>query len=103
MRIRGATVWKTVMVALIFAGISTFLWGVCLWCVYFDTLPRSPDKVAGRIYAGNFHGVILYETRQERFRLHALENASEALIVTILLLKVIEENWRVRETKSRRG
>lgn len=94
-----AKVWKRALVALSVAAILVLFSYMALWDHYWDTLPRSPDQAAGRVYVDNFHGVAVYETRQERFRLHALENASEILIALTAVAGIV---WD-RKTRRSRG
>jgi anti-sigma-K factor RskA len=98
---REARVWKGALIALSAAAVLALFSYMALWRAYFDRLPRSPDKVAGRVYADNFHGVAVYETHEERFRLHALENASEVLIALAIVAGVLDDR-RVRRFRPRR-
>lgn len=68
---------------------------VQMWDRYFDTLPHSPSQATGRIYADNFHGVALYETREERIRLHLLDYTSEGLFFLVIAVAGLFE-WRSR-------
>ena len=72
---------------------------VYLWNTYYDTLPSSPDKAAGRVYVDNFHGFARYETRQERFRLHALDNSWSVLTIIFILAEGLRE-WRLRVKRA---
>jgi hypothetical protein len=99
---RGAKLWKGVMMALSAAAVLALFSYVVVWSAYFDRLPRFPDRAAGRVYVDNFHGVAVYETCEERFRLHALEDASEALIALAILAGVLADQWARRSGASRR-
>jgi hypothetical protein len=100
MTLNNQSAWRIVLMALSLAALLSLLCYALMWNVYWDRLPRFPDKVAGRVYADNFHGVIVYETREESFRLHALENASLALIV-VTIVAAAAHDWRVRQCKAR--
>jgi len=94
---------KITTVALAGAALLSLLWYVHIWAVYFETLPRSPDRVTARLYPDNFHGIVVYETREERFRLHAIGYLFDALVVLGFSLGLLSE-WRARrEGKFRRG
>jgi hypothetical protein len=94
-------IWQIVLSVLsVAAFVSVFSYAI-MWHVYWDRLPRSADKVAGRVYADNFHGVIVYETREESFRLHALENASLALVV-ITIMAAATHHWIVQQAEARK-
>ena len=87
-------------VALAVAALLSLLWYVHIWAVYYDTLPRSPDKVTGRVYPDNFHGIAVYETREERLRLHAVGYLSEALVFLVVSVGLLNE-WRARRARAR--
>jgi hypothetical protein len=101
MTLKTRMVWKIVKVAVIVVALLDFFWCWHVWNVYFDTLPRSPDRAAGRVYVDNFHGIPMYETREEHNRLRALDHSSEALIVIVLLGATFHE-WKAGRTKARR-
>jgi len=60
---------------------AAFLGYFYLWNSYYDVLPSAEDRPAGRVYADNFHGRVLYENSAERFRLHALSTLGEVFAV----------------------
>ena len=92
---------KIAAVLLIVAGLVGQVWSQRLWDLYFDTLPHSADKAAGRVYLdNNFHGVPVYETSQEHFRLYAVEYSSEALFFLGLVAGAFAE-WKGHRAKKR--
>jgi len=99
MRLNKESVWRIILITLSAAALLSLLSYVLMWNVYWDRLPRSADKVAGRVYVDNFHGVAVYENREERFRLHALGSTSEVLIVATIAAAAIHD-WRVRQGKA---
>jgi hypothetical protein len=78
--------WKSLMVfrAVAFgfalAGVSGIWYWSVVWNHYYDTLPRSPQPKAERVYPMNMHGVIAYATRKEHHRLELMENGSYGLL-----------------------
>jgi hypothetical protein len=93
--------WRILSITLILAGFLGQVWSHQIWNHYFDTLPRSPDKASGRTYPDdNFHGFVLYETREEHFRLYAVEYSSQALFFLGLLIGGLQE-WRFRRARSK--
>jgi hypothetical protein len=93
--------WKVVAIVLIVAGFIGQVWSHEIWNRYLDTLPRSPDVAAGRTHRDdNFHGYVLYETREEHFRLYAIEYSSEGLVFLGLLVGAFGE-WRTRRARMR--
>jgi hypothetical protein len=77
------------------AAVIAFLSYVYTWNTYYDTLPGSPDKAAGRVYVDNFHGFARYETRGEYARLHTLDHLSEVLVFLLVVGGAIH-HWRTR-------
>ena len=86
--------------ALAAAALLSLLWYVHIWAVYYDTLPRSPDKATGRLYPDNFHGFVVYETREEHFRLEAVGYLSETLVFLVVSVGLFNE-WRARRVRAR--
>jgi hypothetical protein len=101
MRISVGKFWKLVIIPLVVAAVISQLYYVHLWNVYYDTLPHSPDEVVGRVYTDNFHGFVRYETREEHFRLHAIDYLSEGLAFIAVLATVAHE-WKLRRGRERR-
>ena len=72
---------RVLAIVLIAAGFIGQLWSNQIWNHYLDTLPRAPDVATARTYRDdNFHGYVLYETREEHLRLYTVEYLSEALV-----------------------
>lgn len=101
MALNSAKLWKIVQVAVGVVMLLNLAAYMYVWNLYFDTLPRSPDKLSGRIYADNFHGIVVYENRQEHFRLQALEDSFQAMVL-IFLSGAAVQTWRAGRTKGRR-
>lgn len=62
--------WKVVGCILFLFALMGWLWAGGLYNRYHGMLPRQPDAVAGRIYPLNAHGIVVYQTREERDRLN---------------------------------
>ena len=92
--------WRIAGLLVLAGAVITFLSYVYTWKVYYDTLPHSPDKATGRIYADNFHGFARYETRREQARLHTLDDSSEALVFLLILGAALHE-WRAKASKDK--
>lgn len=100
--------FKIALLVLLVAFAVTFSFYIYLWYAYFGRLPHLSNKASGRIYADNFHGVVLYETRHEYVRLHALEYSGEALAVAVIVIGALSDpgfrrkmGWRYPESSSR--
>lgn len=91
MAINLKKVRKVVLLALVSAFAVTFGCYLYLWSAYYKTLPRSPDKATGSVYADNFHGFVLYETHQQYVRLHVLDHSSEALALIIIVAGALSD------------
>lgn len=89
MAFSGKKVWIIVRSVLLGVVVVAALSYFHLWNVYYETLPRSPDKAIGRIYPDNFHGFVLYETRQESLRLHALQYTWLTLGLVVVLAEAL--------------
>src|SRR4051812_37479982 len=85
------TVLKAVILTTTLLNLAVFMY---VSDSYYDKLPRSPDPASGRIYPDNFHGVGVYLTAQEHFRLHSLEYSFDVLVVLILLGASAHIFWR---------
>ena len=99
MLLKGQKLWRVARFVLLAVVVVVAVAYFYLWNVYYETLPRSPDSAVGRVYADNFHGFVLYETRQEFVRLHALEYSWEALAFVVVLGEALHE-WRTRRARS---
>src|SRR5438132_1492508 len=60
-----------------------------VWYDYAYTRPRVPRPDQGRIYALNTHGLVVYLTKEEQFRLYLLEGTSIILVVSFALIAVL--------------
>src|SRR5258708_37926606 len=92
--------WTIARVTVSVATLIDAFWYWHIWNVYYDILPRSPDKASGRVYVDNFHGIAIYETYEERRRLQVLDYSSEALTLIILSGAAVH-TWRAGRTKAR--
>jgi hypothetical protein len=71
--------WKRVAITMGIVGLVGISWSSSLWYQYQRTLPRHPDPVAGRIYPLNVHGIVVYQTRDERNWLDEIDYSSIAV------------------------
>jgi hypothetical protein len=79
--LKRARLWAALRSTLVGLCMAALLGYFYLWNAYYDVLPSAEDRAAGRVYADNFHGRVLYENSAERFRLHALSSLGEILAV----------------------
>ncbi len=77
---------KTVAIVLMFVGLIGQGLSQGIWTHYFHTLPRSPDPATGRVYPPNMHGIITYQTPEERWLLSAAEYLSGGVFFVGLLI-----------------
>lgn len=88
---------KTCAILLLVSGLLGSVWSYAVWNQYFVMLPHAPDISAGRAHPANFHGVVLYETRQEHLKRVGIEYGSTGLFVLGMLLGALyERNRRAR-------
>jgi hypothetical protein len=69
-------VWGGVVITFGLIGLAGIVWSGFIWYAYQSTLPHHPDQVAGRVYPLNVHGVVVYQTREERDRLNVIQHFS---------------------------
>jgi len=81
--------WKRVSIAIGVAGLVGILWTASIWYEYQRVLPRRPDQPAGRVYPLNVHGIVVYQTREERDWLNEIQYSSIALFAASALMAAI--------------
>ncbi|PYU12887.1 MAG: hypothetical protein DMG37_12005 [Acidobacteria bacterium] len=81
---------KIFQVILVYAAVTLGASEGILWMHYYDTRPRSPDPIAGRTIALNTHGIAVYVTSGEHFRLRALMLATGTCFITAVLIEIIK-------------
>jgi hypothetical protein len=72
---------------------SAVVLGVCngiLWMHYYDTRPRAVDMSVGRTIPLNTHGIVVYLTDSEHFRLQALMGASGGCFLLAILIETVK-------------
>jgi hypothetical protein len=89
MRLTREKFWRGVAAVLSILALGGVVWSFQIWDQYWERLPRAPDRAAGRIYPENFHGVIIYENDQERFRLHAIQNSAYGSFGLAVVISVL--------------
>jgi len=60
-------------------GLAGIIWTAQIWSQYQRTLPHEPDVHAGRVYALNVHGIVVYENYHERDWRNTVQYTSIAL------------------------
>ena len=68
--------WKRAGVAISLIGLAGWIWSAQLEHRYQDTLPRSSNSSTGSIYPLNVHGIVVYQTRDQRNWLNELQYSS---------------------------
>lgn len=81
---------KIFQVILVYAAVTLGASEGILWMHYYDTRPRSPDAKSGRTIPLNTHGIAVYITRGEHFRLKALMLATGACFITAVVIEIIK-------------
>lgn len=64
--------WKRTATVVVFAMLIVALSHLYLWYQYAHTRPKLAQPDQGRVYALNTHGLIVYLTKEEQFRLDLL-------------------------------
>jgi len=77
--------WKRAGIIAGLIGLAGVVWTSSLWYEYQKTLPRRPDSLAGRVYPLNVHGIVVYQTRDERDRLREIQYSSIAIFLASAL------------------
>jgi hypothetical protein len=76
-------------------ALAAWLYAAVIWNRYMRTLPRDADPDAGNIYPRNIHGIVVFQTRQEKLSLDLIENISGGVFTLGFLIGALEErNWR---------
>jgi hypothetical protein len=83
------TLWKRIGVALFLVALAEGIWTSNVWYQYQATLPRHPDQATGNIYPLNVHGIVVYQTRDQRDRLDRLDYSSFGLGIVAALMLII--------------
>jgi len=63
-----------------------FLYSRTVWDRYLHDLPKSPDAVAQRTYPLNVHGIVVFQTKQERNSLWIFDRGGIAIFFIGLAL-----------------
>jgi hypothetical protein len=83
--------WKLAGIMVGLLGLAGIVWTSSLWYAYQRTLPRHPDPVAGRVYPLNVHGIVVYQTRDERNWLDEIQYSSIGLFAASALMAAIHQ------------
>jgi hypothetical protein len=87
-------VWKRVGVTLFLIGFGGWVWSAALTFHYQAILPRRPDPTAGNVYPLNVHGIVVYQTRDQRSLLDEMEYSSIAVVaVSALMAAIHQKKW----------
>ena len=68
--------WKRLSFTLCAAGMIIWLFAWSIKYQYIETLPRNPNQSIGRVYAYNYHGIVLWRSRAEKRAVDSLEYLS---------------------------
>ena len=83
--------WKRAGIVIALAGLAGWIWAAQLENHYQETLPRSTNSVTGSIYPLNVHGIVVYQTRDERNWLKELHYSSFAVFLIGGLMGLVYE------------
>jgi hypothetical protein len=73
---------------LVYLGLAGILWTSAIWFNYQRILLRRPDEPVGRIYPLNVHGIVVYQTREERDWREEIQYSSIGLLALSALMAV---------------
>ena len=82
---------RRVGITIAFVGLAGILWTSSIWYHYQRTLPRRPDPVAGHVYPLNVHGIVVYQTRDERKWLDEIQYSSIAVFAVGALIGALHQ------------
>ncbi len=86
--------WRWIGIAVGLVGLAGILWTAAIWNQYLTMLPRQPAPEMGNIYPLNIHGIIVYQTQQERDRRERIQYSSIGLFaVSALMAAMRETKW----------
>jgi hypothetical protein len=83
---------KIVLIAMFWIGFAGLLWAYAIWNSYLDVLPRHPEPAAGNVYPLNIHGIIAYQTEEQRRHRETVQDCSMAIGFTSFFLIVLYKN-----------
>jgi hypothetical protein len=87
-------VWKWVEVATGLCGAVLAISSTFLWMHYAYTRPTTRNSRAGRIYALNTHGWIVYLNGREQTLLYLLMTVGGALFVSAVVIDLVRKPFR---------
>jgi hypothetical protein len=91
-------IWKLLPLVLAVPGLATWIYSGTIWNQYLHTLPRSPDPRAGRVFAGNIHGIVIFQTRAEQLRLDLMKDISlGAFFLGAVIAAIVERDERCQK------
>lgn len=86
---------RTIALVLLIPGLLVWVYSGTIWTRYLQALPRVPDQNTGRVYPGNIHGIVVYQTRAEQMRLDLTQDISIGVFFLGLLIGALEERpWK---------
>ena len=94
MTLPPARLLKIFQVILVYSAVALGISEGLLWMRYYDTRPHLPDVVSGRTVALNTHGIAVYVTNTEYFRLKALMVATGACFITAIVIEIVKTRGR---------
>jgi hypothetical protein len=83
--------WKRAGIVVGLIGLAGIVWTASIWYRYQRTLPRHPDPVVGRVYPLNVHGIVVYQTGDERNWLDEIQYSSIAVFAASALMAAIHK------------
>jgi len=72
-------------------GLAGLIWTSAIWSNYQRDLPKHPDPVTGNTYPLNVHGIVVYQTREQRNDLDRIQYSSIGVFVGAALMAVIHK------------
>jgi hypothetical protein len=80
--------WSVVIISTWLLGVVGLAWTAGIWYQYQLNLPRRAEPANGRSYPLNVHGIVVYQTREERDRLNRFQFSSITLCAVSVLMTV---------------
>lgn len=90
MEVRREKLWKVLSFAMCGAGMLIGLFAWSIEYQYIETLPRRADPSVGRVYPYNYHGIVLWRSREEERHVDSLEYVSGFLFLGGALIAVLK-------------
>ncbi len=93
-------VFSAVITTCCVVGLAGLIWTSSIWFSYQRNLPKRADPVNGNTYPLNVHGIVVYQTLEQRNELDEIQYSSIVVFVVAALMAVIHKKRKDRTDGS---